>query len=315
MNLRSMNLTSCFFASSSTSFGVMFPLALLPRWLPCRRSARADPDCLLHRNDENLPVADAAGLRALLDRVEHVVHQLVGHHDLELHLGHEVDDVCGATVDLLLSTGAPEPFDLGDGHSLDADLGEGVFHLVELERLDDGFDLLHGSWFSASPDGAGRVPRWRAVVDTGIARAMGSSPLRCMQASMVTYHRQVSRLFRGSMIPATHYPTPAQCVEGLSRPGSTLWIKRDDKTHDLYGGNKVRKLEGILDDAPRARSDARRHRGRRGKPPACWRRRSSDAQAGLDVEAVLVLAGAQTPSTWSKCCARRSARGCGRLPA
>lgn len=51
------------------------------------------------------------------------------------------------------------------------------------------------------------------------------------------------------MIPGTRYPTPVQLVEGLSRPGSQLWIKRDDRTHDLYGGNKVRKLDGILEQA------------------------------------------------------------------
>jgi len=49
------------------------------------------------------------------------------------------------------------------------------------------------------------------------------------------------------MIPDTRYPTPVQRAEGLSRPSSELWIKRDDLTHDLYGGNKVRKLDGILE--------------------------------------------------------------------
>jgi 1-aminocyclopropane-1-carboxylate deaminase/D-cysteine desulfhydrase-like pyridoxal-dependent ACC family enzyme len=51
------------------------------------------------------------------------------------------------------------------------------------------------------------------------------------------------------MIPFGHYPTPVQRVEGLSSAGSTLWIKRDDLTHDVYGGNKVRKLEWLLADA------------------------------------------------------------------
>jgi len=39
-------------------------------------------------------------------------------------------------------------------------------------------------------------------------------------------------------------PLPA-----LSAPGSALWVKRDDLTHDVYGGNKVRKLEYLLEDA------------------------------------------------------------------
>jgi D-cysteine desulfhydrase len=35
-----------------------------------------------------------------------------------------------------------------------------------------------------------------------------------------------------------------------------LWVKRDDRTHDVYGGNKVRKLEWLLADA-RARKATR----------------------------------------------------------
>src|SRR5450631_268325 len=51
------------------------------------------------------------------------------------------------------------------------------------------------------------------------------------------------------MIPLGHYPTAVQRVEGLSVTGSELWIKRDDRTSDVYGGNKVRKLEWLLADA------------------------------------------------------------------
>ena len=54
------------------------------------------------------------------------------------------------------------------------------------------------------------------------------------------------------MIPLGHYPTPVERVEGLSVRSpyaSELWIKRDDLTNDVYGGNKVRKLEWLLADA------------------------------------------------------------------
>jgi hypothetical protein len=36
----------------------------------------------------------------------------------------------------------PNPFHLGHGQAGDADLGERLADLVELERLDDGADLL-----------------------------------------------------------------------------------------------------------------------------------------------------------------------------
>ena len=45
------------------------------------------------------------------------------------------------------------------------------------------------------------------------------------------------------------YPTPIESLPSLSTKSSALWIKRDDKTHPLYGGNKVRKLELLIPDA------------------------------------------------------------------
>ena len=39
---------------------------------------------------------------------------------------------------------APETLSLGDGDALDSDLVQRVLDLVERERLDDRFDLLHG---------------------------------------------------------------------------------------------------------------------------------------------------------------------------
>ena len=53
-----------------------------------------------------------------------------------------------------------------------------------------------------------------------------------------------------------HYPTPVEPIPGLSAPDCALWVKRDDLTHDVYGGNKVRKLEHLLEDA-RARGARR----------------------------------------------------------
>ncbi len=47
------------------------------------------------------------------------------------------------------------------------------------------------------------------------------------------------------------YPTPIERVSALSTPTTQLWVKRDDLTGDLYGGNKVRKLERILEEAKR----------------------------------------------------------------
>jgi len=47
------------------------------------------------------------------------------------------------------------------------------------------------------------------------------------------------------------FPTPVQKLEtlGAALNHPNLWIKRDDKTGELFGGNKVRKLEFLLGDA------------------------------------------------------------------
>ncbi|MBI4768165.1 MAG: pyridoxal-phosphate dependent enzyme [Deltaproteobacteria bacterium] len=48
-------------------------------------------------------------------------------------------------------------------------------------------------------------------------------------------------------------PTPVAKLDNLGKMVGhhNLWIKRDDKSSDIYGGNKVRKLEFILADALR----------------------------------------------------------------
>jgi 1-aminocyclopropane-1-carboxylate deaminase/D-cysteine desulfhydrase-like pyridoxal-dependent ACC family enzyme len=50
----------------------------------------------------------------------------------------------------------------------------------------------------------------------------------------------------GEILHLGRYPTPVVRVAPLSSPGIDLWVKRDDLTHDVYGGNKVRKLEYLL---------------------------------------------------------------------
>src|SRR5690349_13645945 len=105
--------------------------------------ARTDADGFLDRRHENLSVSDAAGLCRLADRLDGALHQIVVQDDLELHLGQKVDDVFCPAVQLGVALLAPEALRLDDGDPLEADLLEGFFDFIELERLDDGFDLLH----------------------------------------------------------------------------------------------------------------------------------------------------------------------------
>ncbi len=50
--------------------------------------------------------------------------------------------------------------------------------------------------------------------------------------------------------PLVEAPTPVERLENVGkRLGVEVWIKRDDKTSPVYGGNKPRKLEFLLADA------------------------------------------------------------------
>ena len=64
-------------------------------------------------------------------------------HDLDLHLGQEVHDVFRAAIEFGVAFLPAEALGLGHGDALQADFLQRFLHLVELERLDDGFDLFH----------------------------------------------------------------------------------------------------------------------------------------------------------------------------
>ncbi len=59
------------------------------------------------------------------------------------------------------------------------------------------------------------------------------------------------------------HDTPIERLSNLERELGldSLWVKRDDKTSQVYGGNKPRKLEFILADAKRKGYDSVMTRG------------------------------------------------------
>lgn len=71
----------------------------------------------------------------------------------------------------------------------------------------------------------------------------------------MTPHRPVlldrfPRLAALPRIPLVEQPTPLERASRLSRFTETeIWVKREDRTHPTYGGNKVRKLQYLLGDA------------------------------------------------------------------
>src|SRR5438552_5531979 len=99
--------------------------------------AGADADYLLKIKHEDLAVADLAGVRRFLDRLDRLLEHLRLDRRLDLHLGQEVDDVLRAAVELGVPFLPPEPLHFRHGDALHADCRERLAHLVELEGLDD----------------------------------------------------------------------------------------------------------------------------------------------------------------------------------
>src|SRR5205823_7261920 len=69
--------------------------------------------------------------------------QIVGNDHFDLDLRQKVDHVFGATIEFRVALLPTEALDLGDGESAHADVRQRLANLVELERLDDRFHLLH----------------------------------------------------------------------------------------------------------------------------------------------------------------------------
>ena len=71
------------------------------------------------------------------------------------------------------------------------------------------------------------------------------------EATIELFRRYPEARHRLPHLPLGQFPTPVERLgelgEAIGVPG--LWIKRDDKSGTLYGGNKVRKLEFLLGDA------------------------------------------------------------------
>src|SRR2546425_10476519 len=105
--------------------------------------AGADPHDLFDRGDEDLAVADLSRSRRFDNRFYRALDQIVGDDYLDLDLGQEIDNVLRAAIELGMALLAAEALDFRHRKTADADLGERLAHLVELERLDDRFDFFH----------------------------------------------------------------------------------------------------------------------------------------------------------------------------
>src|SRR5574340_1820912 len=105
--------------------------------------ARTDAHDLLQAGDEDLAVADLAGVGGLLDRLDHALQQFGPDGDLDLRFGQKIDYVFRAAIQFGVALLPTEPLDFRDRQAGDADGGQRLAHFVQLERLDDCRDEFH----------------------------------------------------------------------------------------------------------------------------------------------------------------------------
>src|SRR5512144_701254 len=79
---------------------------------------------VFHRGDENFAIADAAGARSLLDRLDRLLDEGVLDYQLDLHLRQEVDHVFGAPVQFGMALLTAETLRLEHGNALQPELVE-----------------------------------------------------------------------------------------------------------------------------------------------------------------------------------------------
>src|SRR5688500_969706 len=136
--------------------------------LPC-------PDAvdLLGGEDEDLPVPNLSGSCRLEDGVDNLLDLVVIGHDLDLYLRHKVHLVLGSPIDLGVAALASEALRLGHGEAVDSDAAEGLFHLVQLEGLDDPDDEFHPSSLLTTSSFEVLASRSTVLFGTGAAGALG----------------------------------------------------------------------------------------------------------------------------------------------
>src|SRR5215813_230808 len=88
--------------------------------------AGADTHGVVDAVDEDFSVADLTGLGGCHDRLDDFVDLIGRDCRLDLDLGQETYGVFGAAIDFGVALLTPVPLDLGDGHSVHSDRGQGV---------------------------------------------------------------------------------------------------------------------------------------------------------------------------------------------
>src|SRR5881394_3298321 len=95
-------------------------------------------------DDEDLAVADLAGLGRGSDGIDGLVDLVRSDSDLDLDLGQEAHRVFSTAIDFRMTFLPAIPLDFGYRQTVNANGGQGVTDFFQLEWLDDRHNNFHG---------------------------------------------------------------------------------------------------------------------------------------------------------------------------
>src|SRR6185437_2527241 len=108
--------------------------------------AGANADRMVEVDDEDLAVADLAGLGSRGDGIDGLVDGFGSDGDFDLDLGQEAHGIFGAAVDFRMAFLAAVTLDFRHRETVNANGGQGIADFFELEWLDDRHNNFHGSY-------------------------------------------------------------------------------------------------------------------------------------------------------------------------
>src|SRR5581483_10650563 len=103
-------------------------------------------DRMVEVDDEDLAVADLAGLGGRRDGIDGLVDGFGSDGDFDLDLGQEAHRVFSAAVNFRMALLPAIPLDFRHRETVNANGGQGITDFFELEWLDDRHNNFHGSY-------------------------------------------------------------------------------------------------------------------------------------------------------------------------
>ena len=92
---------------------------------------------------KDFSVTDTTGARGIGNGLNGGVNLIVTNDDFKFQLRQEVDDIFCATIEFGMALLTAKPLGLHHGHALKTQVLQRFLNFIELERLDNRYDLFH----------------------------------------------------------------------------------------------------------------------------------------------------------------------------